>query len=68
MTPDRFRECLALLRWSQRGFAEATGRDPRQVQRWASGEYAIPGDVADWLERAAAFHAENPPPGRRAAA
>ena len=70
MTPTRLRDCLALLRWSQRGLAEALGCDDRLVRRWASGDASIAPDVADWLERAATFHAANPAPAewkRRAA-
>lgn len=62
MTPDRLRECLALLRWSQRGLADALGADERQVRRWADGSYAIPEPVAAWLDRLAAYHAKHPPP------
>ncbi len=62
MTPARFLACLALLRWSQRGLAAAIDYDDRLVRRWVSGERPIPAHVADWLERAAAWHAENPPP------
>jgi plasmid maintenance system antidote protein VapI len=65
MTPTRFRECLALIHMSQRGFAELIQEDERRVRRMASGSEEIPADVADWLERAAAWHAENPPPIRQ---
>lgn len=71
MTPDRLRECLALLRWSQRGFAEALSCDDRLVRRWASGDATIPPDVAAWLEALAAAHAAHPAPSgwrRRSAA
>ena len=63
MTPQRLRECLALLRWSQRGLADALDADERQVRRWAAGA-AIPPAVAAWLDRLAAYHAKHPPPGR----
>ena len=62
MTPGRLRECLAALRWSQRGLAEALGCDDRLVRRWASGDASVAPDVAEWLERAATFHADNPAP------
>lgn len=63
MTPDRLRECLALLRWSQRGLADALQVDERQVRRWAAGA-AIPPPVAAWLAKAAAWMDRNPPPSR----
>lgn len=62
MTPARLAACLATLRWSQRGLAAAIDYDDRLVRRWAAGERPIPAPVAAWLERAAAWHAENPPP------
>lgn len=65
MNPTRFRECLALLHWSQRGFAEVIGEDEGRARKWARGAEPIPEDVADWLERAAAWLAANPPPYRR---
>jgi transcriptional regulator with XRE-family HTH domain len=61
VTPDQFRAALASLRWTQRGLAAALGVDERQVRRWATGA-TIPERVASWLERAARWHAKNPPP------
>lgn len=68
MTPDRFRDVLAELHWSQRGLADILARDERQVRRWASGQYPVPDDVAAWLEKLATFHAASPPPGKPDAA
>ncbi len=62
MTPDRLRECLAALDWTQRGLARLLGQDERQVRRWATGEYPVPSPVAAWLDRLAAYHAKHPPP------
>ncbi|WP_456013978.1 helix-turn-helix domain-containing protein [Methylorubrum populi] len=62
MTSDRLREALALLRWSQRGLAEALECDDRLVRRWASGDSDIPISVAAWLETLAQAHAAAPPP------
>lgn len=62
MTPDRFRECLTLLRWSQRGLAEALECDDRLVRRWASGDADIPPSVAAWLAALADAHAALPAP------
>lgn len=67
MTSERLRECLALLRWSQRGLAAALTMDERQVRRWATGEASIPEQVATWLERRAAAMAADPPPARQPA-
>ncbi len=61
---DRFRECLAVLGWSQRGLAAMIGMDERQVRRWAAGEGVVPEDIATWLETLARVHEDNPPPRR----
>lgn len=76
MTPTRLRECLALLRWSQRGLADALQRPEGTVRQWARGTVRIPDDVAAWLERIAPragelqdqldrLLSENPPPERK---
>jgi len=64
VTPDRFRERLRALDWSQRSLAALLDVDERQVRRWASGDYGAPDRIAEWLERLAHFHEENPPPTR----
>jgi ribosome-binding protein aMBF1 (putative translation factor) len=50
MTPQRLAEILQSLGWSQRGLARTVGWNERTVRRWCSGEYAVPNDVAAWLE------------------
>lgn len=62
MTPDRLREILTLLRWTQRGLAEALTCDERLARRWASGAASVPLQVAEWLETLAATHKAHPPP------
>ena len=62
MSPSDLREALALLRWSQRGLAEALGCDDRIVRRWASGDAMIPADVVLWVSSLAKAHQANPPP------
>ncbi len=62
MSPNRLREALSLLRWSQRGLAEALGCDDRLVRRWASGDATVPPDVATWLADLAEAHARRPAP------
>jgi hypothetical protein len=65
VTPHRFRACLDALGWSGRGLSALLGVDERQVRRWAKGDYAIPANIAAWLDRLARFHEQNPPPERR---
>jgi hypothetical protein len=64
MTPTRRRECLALLRWTQRGFAAVIGCDEGTVRRWLRDSGEAPPDVDAWLERRAAAMASDPPPRR----
>lgn len=77
MTPDRLRQCIDALGWSQRGLAGELGRPEGTVRQWARGATQIPDDVAAWLDAAAAFagprlaeisawRAANPPPARGA--
>lgn len=65
MTPERFRECLVLMNWSQRGFARMVDRAEGTVRQWARGKVTIPPDVASWLEKIAGFVDQNPVPVRR---
>jgi hypothetical protein len=37
-----FRECLHVIGWTQRGFANLVKADSRQVRRWAAGDAVIP--------------------------
>jgi len=65
MTPTHFRQCLALLDWTQRGLARQLGYAESTVRQWARGALPIPDQVADWLV-ARADHAEaTPAPGRK---
>lgn len=62
MTPARFNECLASLRWTQRGLAAILECDDRLIRRWAGGQADIPASVAAWLETLAQAHDAIPPP------
>lgn len=62
MTPHRLRECLVLLRWSQRELARALEINEATVRKWARGALPIPGPVEPWLESLAAVHAALPSP------
>lgn len=62
MTPERLRECLAAIRWSQHDLARALDCTPRLVRRWTVGDIAVPSIVAQWLDRLATTHREFPPP------
>ena len=62
MTPDRLRECLQALGWSQRGLAEKLGLHETRVRRMARGLHPVPAEVAAWLETLAAVHLAHPAP------
>jgi len=64
MTPTRRRECLALLHWTQRGFAVAIGWDEGTVRRWLRDGSEAPAEIDAWLERRASAMADDPPPSR----
>ena len=64
MTPQRLREVLALLHWSQRGLADTLGCADSLTRGWARGRSVVPDGVAAWLEELAAFQAQHPPPER----
>ncbi|QEE85955.1 nuclease [Acetobacter oryzoeni] len=65
MTPDRLRECLSLLHWSQRGLGAILNRQEGTVRQWARGTVRVPDDVAYWLEVMAQHAEKNPPPVRQ---
>ena len=62
MTPDRFRECLAVLHWSQRRVAEILYCDDRLVPRWADGSEPMPESVERWIEELVSAHQALPLP------
>jgi hypothetical protein len=50
MTPGDFGASLAILGYTQRGFANYTGANERTVRRWIAGELDIPGWVPRMLQ------------------
>ena len=50
MRPDRFRQCVSLLRMTHRELASHMDLDDRMVRRMAAGEAPIFHDLARWLE------------------
>ena len=51
MTPAEFRTILSARHWSASGFAKFAGYAPSCGFNWASGRYALPEHVAEWLRR-----------------
>lgn len=63
MTPDRLRQCLEALDWSQTGLSVYLGMSSATtVKRWATGQQTIPHHVAAWLETLAQHHERHPFP------
>lgn len=63
MTSSEFRQSLAALQMTQRGFATYTGSNERTVRRWALGEQDIPSWVPVMLNLMHK-HERNPPPAK----
>lgn len=62
MTPERFKECVDTIGWTGHGLAAILGVHETRTRRWGTGRYPVPQNVADWLERLAAFHEKHPFP------
>lgn len=64
MTPTRARltDALSALHWSWTTFATVCGVSTATVRRWCSEAYVIPPALLAWVERAAAWHRDNPAP------
>jgi hypothetical protein len=62
MTPERFNECLAAIRWTDHGLAAALECDLLLVEAWADGGEPIPASLAAWLETLAQCHEGLPSP------
>ena len=62
MTPTRFRECLDLLGWTQRGLAAYLDAPEGIIRSMARGTAPIPDELATWLEKRAQHAAATPPP------
>jgi hypothetical protein len=62
MTAADLRAALAAIGWSARQIASATGRAESAGPDWTAGRRPIPSEVAAWVEAAAAWHRDNPPP------
>ncbi|MEY9625680.1 hypothetical protein [Sinorhizobium fredii] len=56
MTPERFAECLASLRWTTIELTSALQCQLSWVEAMESGHAEIPGDLARWLEGLARCH------------
>jgi hypothetical protein len=62
MTPDRYRECLAIVSQSQRALADLLGCNDRLTRAWATGRSAVPCGIARWLEEWVAIRQAHPDP------
>lgn len=62
MTPVEFNATLQELGWGQRLLARRLGCDAMLVNRWANGKTPIPSQIAAWITRLRAAHAQQPKP------
>jgi ribosome-binding protein aMBF1 (putative translation factor) len=64
MTPDRLRQCLELLGWSQRELANQLRRPEGFIRQAARGRADLLPEDAAWLEERAQAAERTPPPRR----
>jgi len=50
MTTDRFRECLAIIGWTQNELARQLGINGSTAHQYARGIRPIQPELAEWLE------------------
>lgn len=62
MTRPDFLATVAALGWTIRGLARVLGRPEGTVTNWTRPGYAVPDDVAAWLQRRLDAHRADPPP------
>lgn len=62
LTGKEFRECLLVLRWTERTVASALGLSHSRVNRIANGIGRFSIEESKWIRRLANFHRETPPP------
>lgn len=56
MTPERYIQCLEILRWSNETLAEALSCDESLTEAYAVGLELVPIKLAAWLNVAAEAH------------
>lgn len=56
MTPNRLRQCLRVMNWTNATLAEALGCTETLVIAWALGYAELPDEVCHWIEILAQFH------------
>jgi len=70
MTPDRFNQCLRVIRWTPIDLASALQCELSWIEALETGEEEVPAGLGAWLEVLAVSHEALPPPktyqGKRA--
>ena len=70
MTPERFNQCLRVIRWTPINLASALQCELSWIEALETGMEEVPPGLAAWLEVLAFAHEATPPPqtyrGKRA--
>ncbi|WP_082471941.1 hypothetical protein [Rhizobium sp. Leaf321] len=62
MTPDRFNECLRVIRWTPINIASALQCELSWIEALETGNEEVPTELGAWLEVLAQTHEALPPP------
>ena len=62
MSPERFNQCLRVIRWTPINIASALQCELSWIEAMEAGTENVPADLAEWLETLAQAHEVLPPP------
>ena len=62
MTPDRFNQCLRVIRWTPINIASALQCELSWIEALEAGSEEVPSALGEWLEMLARVHEASPPP------
>jgi hypothetical protein len=62
MSPERFIQCLRVIRWTPINIASAFQCELSWIEAMEAGNEDVPAELAEWLETLAQAHEALPPP------